>query len=333
MNSIRRKILTCTLVVCLIFSQAFVAVASNDGESTVGYNEHDVEQVQRFLEHEQDGKKNGNAIFGDSYDVNDPSTWTVDKNCVSGYTSMYCNDVGDNRPFIFDENGNLVKANLLYHWSEETDGLHADDIRSLPVTGSFTFENCAWLTDILCGASEIDEFIVHNASHEFGGHLDLRVRDVQTVYIPIPNSKNHVAFSSAYPTISLSGYCADDVKTLEVTAAQKAHDGSTFIGWYDRFDNRLYSNDCKIDIIADDISACNLVAVYDSQAQIPETVPVVCGDVTGDYKLNTADAVLILKSNAALVSFTDAQKTIADHNKDAVVNTADAVAILKKCTE
>lgn len=333
MSSIRRKILTYTLTLCLIFSQSFVAVASNYGSSTVGYNEHDVEQVQRFLEHEEDGKKNGNAIFGDSYDVNDPSTWTVDKNCVSGYNSMYCNDVGDNRPFIFDENGNLVKVNLLYHWSEEVNGLHADDIRSLPVTGSFTFENCEWLTEILCGASEIDEFIVHNASHEFGEHLDLRVTGVQTVYIPVPSTNNHVAFSSAYPTISLSGYYADDVKALEVSAAQVAHDGSAFVGWYDRFDNRLYSNSPKIDIIADGISACNLVAVYDSQAQIPETVPVAFGDVTGDYKLNTGDAVLILKSNVGLASFTDAQKLIADYNKDAVVNTADAVAVLKKCAD
>ena len=55
------------------------------------------------------------------------------------------------------------------------------------------------------------------------------------------------------------------------------------------------------------------------------------GDVNLDGKVNTGDAVLILRQIAGAVTFTEEQTSLADFNKDGKVNTGDAVAILKYC--
>ena len=57
------------------------------------------------------------------------------------------------------------------------------------------------------------------------------------------------------------------------------------------------------------------------------------GDVNLDGKVNTGDAVFILRQIAGAVTFTEEQTLLADFNKDGKVNTGDAVAILKYCVE
>ena len=61
----------------------------------------------------------------------------------------------------------------------------------------------------------------------------------------------------------------------------------------------------------------------------PTTEPVVYGDVNGDGRINTADAVIVLKSTVGMVQFDDEQKSAADVNRNGMVNTADATCILK----
>ena len=62
----------------------------------------------------------------------------------------------------------------------------------------------------------------------------------------------------------------------------------------------------------------------------PTTQPeVVIGDVNGDEKINTADAVVVLKYSAEMITLDDRQMIAANTNKDDKVNTADAVLILK----
>ena len=61
----------------------------------------------------------------------------------------------------------------------------------------------------------------------------------------------------------------------------------------------------------------------------PTTEPVVYGDVNGDGRINTADAVIVLKSTVGMVQLDDEQKSAADVNRNGMVNTADATCILK----
>ena len=56
---------------------------------------------------------------------------------------------------------------------------------------------------------------------------------------------------------------------------------------------------------------------------------VTVGDCNGDGKINTSDAVMILKFAAGMVGLDANQQTAADTNKDDKVNTSDAVLILK----
>ena len=63
-----------------------------------------------------------------------------------------------------------------------------------------------------------------------------------------------------------------------------------------------------------------------TEEPVPEPVP---GDVNEDGKINTADAVFILKYAAGMMSLDDNGLIAADVNHDEKVNTADAVLILK----
>ena len=53
------------------------------------------------------------------------------------------------------------------------------------------------------------------------------------------------------------------------------------------------------------------------------------GDVNLDGKLNTADAVEVLRYAAGMTTLSDAQMAVADVNADSKVNTADAVRLLQ----
>lgn len=73
----------------------------------------------------------------------------------------------------------------------------------------------------------------------------------------------------------------------------------------------------------------DLVQVYTFAETEPAIPDVVFGDVNGDEKINTADAVLILKYAADMVQFDEKQLEAANVNFDDKVNTADAVLVLK----
>ena len=53
------------------------------------------------------------------------------------------------------------------------------------------------------------------------------------------------------------------------------------------------------------------------------------GDLNGDGKVNTADAVVVLKAAAGMITLDGTQTYVGDCNADGTVNTADAVLILK----
>ena len=57
------------------------------------------------------------------------------------------------------------------------------------------------------------------------------------------------------------------------------------------------------------------------------------GDANCDGKINTADAVKVLRKCADLETLTENEEKAADLMKDGQVNTADAMAILKYCVE
>ena len=65
----------------------------------------------------------------------------------------------------------------------------------------------------------------------------------------------------------------------------------------------------------------------------PVEPQIIVGDLNGDEKINTADAVVVLKYSAEMITLDDNQLTAGDCNRDEKVNTADAVLILKYAAE
>lgn len=85
------------------------------------------------------------------------------------------------------------------------------------------------------------------------------------------------------------------------------HEGYTFLGWSADFE-----------CVTEDMS---IYALFTRNA--------LTGDVNGDGKVNTADAVLILKYAAEMIELDEEALLIADVNRSGGVNTSDAVLVLK----
>jgi alpha-tubulin suppressor-like RCC1 family protein len=69
-----------------------------------------------------------------------------------------------------------------------------------------------------------------------------------------------------------------------------------------------------------------------SQSPIPVKVvfpEILLGDVNGDEKINTGDAVLLLQYIVGKATLNEEQLSAADFNQDKKLNTGDAMAILK----
>ena len=96
----------------------------------------------------------------------------------------------------------------------------------------------------------------------------------------------------------------DDAKVPE----KRIRNGYTFIGW-----DKSWKN-----VTADMV----ITALY-------EEGTIDFGDTNGDDKINTSDAVALLKMSAGIQDIKPEYKKAADTNHDGNINTSDAVAILK----
>lgn len=84
--------------------------------------------------------------------------------------------------------------------------------------------------------------------------------------------------------------------------------------------NVSYAKDFAIDISA---AKLNFV-VCDRSSMI--------GDIDGDSKINSNDALLVLQAATGKTTLSEKQKTLADVNKDTQINSSDALAILQYAT-
>ena len=81
----------------------------------------------------------------------------------------------------------------------------------------------------------------------------------------------------------------------------------------------------SVDISADEVISSSAVK-YEIKTSASDFA---YGDANGDGKINTADAVVVLKYAAEMMELDETQMITADTNSDGNVNTADAVLILK----
>lgn len=303
------------------------------------YNEHDLSVVQSFLEQEVNGKKNGNFLYGEKYDVNDPTTWRIDTTQFPGYGRALNSYSSITSGFTFDPEGYLTAVNFGYWYYEEVNGVHVDGVRFIPIGGDFVFEGCTRLKRVFCG-SAFNKFVITGASPEFRYWREFSVYSASEIYLPVSSGIGYVSFKSAYPTIKAEGYeGANGDDMLSVTAAEYATDdeSNTFVGWFNRITGELYSTEHNIRIDVETVGkdfTCILEAVYEkSPAFTPESdnkmLPV--GDANNDMHINTGDAVTILKAVVGFVS-SNYQQILADKNRDGIVNTGDAAEILRLCS-
>ncbi|MGN0593987.1 MAG: dockerin type I repeat-containing protein [Hominimerdicola sp.] len=79
-------------------------------------------------------------------------------------------------------------------------------------------------------------------------------------------------------------------------------------------------------------SSMTAAALEDDETEIIPDTPIVSpkGDVTLDGFLDIRDATMIQKYSASIITFSSAQKNLADIDKSGVIDIADATYIQKK---
>ncbi|WP_294909682.1 dockerin type I repeat-containing protein [uncultured Ruminococcus sp.] len=79
-------------------------------------------------------------------------------------------------------------------------------------------------------------------------------------------------------------------------------------------------------------SSMTATALEDDETEIIPSTPIVSpkGDVTLDGKLDITDATMIQKYCASIITFSSAQKNLADIDKSGAIDIADATYIQKK---
>ena len=107
--------------------------------------------------------------------------------------------------------------------------------------------------------------------------------------------------------------------------------------WMDEVYNEMSIKDdkytCTIPTFSSNARIC--VVAYDTAGNIAKTdyytinPSISIGDLNSDGKINTADAVYVLKASAGMIQLDENQLSAGDCNHDGKVNTADAVLILK----
>ena len=155
-------------------------------------------------------------------------------------------------------------------------------------------------------------------------------------------------------TVTFKDWDSTILKTETVTQGQSAtapanpsRTGYTFIGWDKDFSN--VKSDLTVTALYEKINEPTPTPTQQptptttqqptpTPTTAPTTAPTATptqqpianlGDLNSDGRINTADAVLVLKEAAGIINLTTEQLKCGDCNHDNKVNTADAVLILK----
>lgn len=106
-----------------------------------------------------------------------------------------------------------------------------------------------------------------------------------------------------------------------VTVYATPDEGYVFKGWYDG--KKLISTDAEYSFVAKE--NVSLIARFEPE----DYVATLIGDVNGDDRINSTDALLILKYIVETQSFSSYEELSADVNHDNEINSFDALLVLK----
>lgn len=169
------------------------------------------------------------------------------------------------------------------------------------------YENHTASISAFAGQSVRIAFRHHDVTDMFRINIDLITVNGKVETVPV--NEYTVTFVDGLTNETIDAVVVEEGKDVEFPAAPE-HEGYEFKGW-DK-DGKNITEDTTITAQYEKIEAEILI-----------------GDVDGNGKVDTFDAVVVLKYAAEMIQLDDNQLKAADTNKDGTVNTFDAVLILK----
>ena len=215
--------------------------------------------------------------------------------------------------------------------------------RSVTSIGEYTFEGCKYLKKVTILGSETElgreVFLGCSDVTIYGGagtSAEEYAEKYDITFVPIPviqetqTDMTYEKGESEGATIKCSGdkekfqgVYVDGVLAVE-EEDYELKEGSTIIIFKKEFMDKLKDGEHTFEL--------KYEGDWTVEMKMMVTAPAVggiIGDVNGDTKINTSDALTVLKYVATLIDLNDDAKKLADVNGDNKINTSDALDILK----
>lgn len=331
-----------------------------------GYNAHDYNAVVSFLEQTNAaGKKNG-EIINASYDPNDPSTWGGYRftfESVSGEKRLTAMDLSNANTLFgsLDLSNCTALTSCMIYTNQITElnvtgcaelftlycynnRLSSVDVSTNTKLSYFTCQNNR-LTEIdvshnpnlvifNCGYNNISEVDVSihsslqtlNVSHTLVTSVDVSHNPQLKNFYCKDNDVTELDLSSNSQLVINGVYAVGSgtVGTELINTARSytvyavPSDGAEFLGWYDENDN-LVSDSASYRFYSGTVNV--LYAHFEDSVLI--------GDVNFDGKVDSTDALLIMRHSMNITDFTAKQLKAGDLNGDGLVNATDALLVMR----
>lgn len=287
------------------------------------YNEYEVEKLSSFFEIEDDeGVKNGEKIWGDDYDCNDPASWW------------------NNRVVLWSNcgNGAEVKAEMV-------------NLPACELTGSLDLCNFDNLSTLYCSSNSLTDINISGCS----ALVSLHINENNLISEIDLSSSTHLIINSVRSEgngyVGCMAYAYTWYSEDAFSNYVYAHpiDGYVFDGWYNEsgdlisrdaeyggdFDEYWDENDNYF-LIPDPISAsgetvfiARFVESDNPPAPTEPPVPTLAGDADGSGEVTIEDALIIMRYSLGLCELIPGADEVCNVNNDDLINLEDALLILR----
>lgn len=187
-----------------------------------------------------------------------------------------------------------------------------ESMRSLAESESDYLPNNMALTEELISEGKNSSGLLGGQDYFKPLHENAKALDMSGIIAPYDSSVD------MYFLKAVNSYCKGEMESVEECI--------------ESFENDVYAN-VEFDFTVTDDPVIDEPATEPTTEPTTEPATELKGDITGNNKIDLYDAIEVCRYIMGMRTFTDAQRDIADYNRDGKVDLYDAIGIAKKLLE